>query len=1060
MKKTVFFKRCLRVLVVGIFFDFFAPLPVLAGEECTAGGSKACNEVVWRDYSSANYVSAKSEPGTTIGPIDVPRNGGKMACRYVVNATEDGVFVPFRSPTEWDHFIQSPNKKIGLRGCSRKTSVVMTPNCTLSPSSSAVSDILPYMQDGYSVSAQPVFVCMGNKTLERTTYVFKSGTSADTTAYTPPNPADFGSEASGWKQVSRVSEMGGCGSADGKSFGSAPTTNLCSSNTISSDVTLQDTTWTWTCQMTGFMLRVGAAKPETITATATCSASLAASCGSADGVATYTKPTFGLCASGTSSAVTDVDGEPYTWTCTFGKTTASCSAPRNTYGRCGSANGVSASSFPTSGLCSEGDAVNKKTDVNADPAFTWNCKATTVASCSAPLEPKCGSANGGTFASIPTKDLCSSGDASKVNGTGPWTWTCSAGGKQAACSASILEGGVCGSANGKKFASKPSSGLCAKGTASSVAGSGPWTWTCAGAEGGSVAYCSALLKADGVCGSASGVPASTKPTSYLCSVGTASTVSGSGPWSWTCSGLGGGAAASCSTLTSIDGICGSSADTSLRSEPTSNLCSAGMASKVSGSGPWTWTCVGQNGGSDALCKALLKIDGVCGSANDTATASKPTSNLCSKGTPSTVAGSGPWTWSCLGQNGGSDASCKASFKLDGTCGSANGTGAESRPTSNLCSNGKASKVAGTGPWTWSCAGENGGSTDSCSAPVRFDGVCGSANDTATTKKPTSNLCSAGTASKVAGSGPWTWSCAGENGGSTASCEASAKINGTCGSADGVGRTSKPTTNLCSAGTSSTVAGSGPWTWSCIGAGGGSDASCKAPLMVNGICGSADGAVATSKPTSNLCSKGTASTVAGSGPWTWSCIGAGGGSDASCDAPLKVNGVCGPADGVGRTSKPTSNLCSKGTASTVAGSGPWTWTCAGENGGSDASCKAPLKVNGACGSADGTAMASKPTTNLCSAGTSSTVAGSGPWTWTCAGEGGGTDASCKALAKVNGVCGSADGVSRTSKPTSNLCSAGTASTVAGSGPWTWRCGGENGGSTASCDAPLKVNGVCG
>ncbi len=59
----------------------------------------------------------------------------------------------------------------------------------------------------------------------------------------------------------------------------------------------------------------------------------------------------------------------------------------------------------------------------------------------------------------------------------------------------------------------------------------------------------------------------------------------------------------------------------------------------------------------------------------------------------------------------------------------------------------------------------------------------------------------------------------------------------------------------------------------------------------------------------------------------------------------------------------------------------------------------------------------------------------------------------APAPVNGVCGSANGAAVSSAPTANLCTAGTPSAVAGSGPWTWSCAGSNGGSTASCSAPL-------
>lgn len=169
----------------------------------------------------------------------------------------------------------------------------------------------------------------------------------------------------------------------------------------------------------------------------------------------------------------------------------------------------------------------------------------------------------------------------------------------------------------------------------------------------------------------------------------------------------------------------------------------------------------------------------------------------------------------------------------------------------------------------------------------------------------------------------------------------------------------------------------------------------------------------------------------------------------------VNGACGSANGVAVSTAPTANLCASGSASAVTGTDPWDWTCAGSNGGRTASCSAPLaqqSVSGACGSANGAGFTSAPTTNLCSAGTASAVTGSGPWTWSCAGSGGGSTAVCSALLAVNGSCGSADGVPVNSVPTTGLCSAGTASAVAGSGPWTWSCAGSNGGSTASCQAP--------
>ena len=53
--------------------------------------------------------------------------------------------------------------------------------------------------------------------------------------------------------------------------------------------------------------------------------------------------------------------------------------------------------------------------------------------------------------------------------------------------------------------------------------------------------------------------------------------------------------------------------------------------------------------------------------------------------------------------------------------------------------------------------------------------------------------------------------------------------------------------------------------------------------------------------------------------------------------------------------------------------------------------------------------------------------------------------------INGTCGSANGGTFTTAPTANLCSAGTATAVSGTGPWTWSCIGSNGGTTANCSA---------
>ncbi|MDD5397020.1 MAG: hypothetical protein PHW24_03095, partial [Candidatus Moranbacteria bacterium] len=62
-----------------------------------------------------------------------------------------------------------------------------------------------------------------------------------------------------------------------------------------------------------------------------------------------------------------------------------------------------------------------------------------------------------------------------------------------------------------------------------------------------------------------------------------------------------------------NGICGVANGQSFSTVPSSPaLCSVGLASPVTGTGPWNWTCSGSNGGTNASCSAnkgfLLKVD--------------------------------------------------------------------------------------------------------------------------------------------------------------------------------------------------------------------------------------------------------------------------------------------------------------------------------------------------------------------------------------------------------------------------------------------------------------------
>ena len=57
--------------------------------------------------------------------------------------------------------------------------------------------------------------------------------------------------------------------------------------------------------------------------------------------------------------------------------------------------------------------------------------------------------------------------------------------------------------------------------------------------------------------------------------------------------------------------------------------------------------------------------------------------------------------------------------------------------------------------------------------------------------------------------------------------------------------------------------------------------------------------------------------------------------------------------------------------------------------------------------------------------------------------------------VPGACGSANGVSVATAPSTNLCSEGTPSSVNGFGPWDWKCQGSPNTTAVSCSAPKTI-----
>ncbi len=107
----------------------------------------------------------------------------------------------------------------------------------------------------------------------------------------------------------------------------------------------------------------------------------------------------------------------------------------------------------------------------------------------------------------------------------------------------------------------------------------------------------------------------------------------------------------------IDGSCGSSSGQNLTAAPATGLCTTGTATSVTGTGPWSWTCQGSNGGTTASCSANILSRGTCGNSNGLTFSAAPTANLCSTGTSTPLTGIGPWAWTCKGN--GSDSYCLA-----------------------------------------------------------------------------------------------------------------------------------------------------------------------------------------------------------------------------------------------------------------------------------------------------------------------------------------------------------------------------------------------------------------
>lgn len=642
-----------------------------------------------------------------------------------------------------------------------------------------------------------------------------------------------------------IVEDGVCGSADGAGVDHAPASTLCAKGTTSR--VNGNGPWTWACSGSNGGQAAACNAPKKTNGI----------CGTSASMGADQMPTSDLCVAGYASAVTG--NGPWNWTCSglYGGSPATCTAAAKKDAVCGSASTSGHKETPKDDLCS----VGKASAVHGNGPWSWACNgedggSSVSCTAAASVSGVCGGANGVAVTSMPSEELCAHGTPTRVTGLGPWLWNCSGadGGETQSCTAPL--------GSKPQQVSEPAATLPPAATPTAA---------------------SSEQQYSNLCGTASELMALEAPEKELCSSSTASSVSGTGPWSWTCSDSE-GHTASCATLspaaptTSFSeavakakhtqpnkmtpppmaaeeaAACGFASGQGSSQSPSDGLCSVGKASTVRGTGPWTWSCYKDK--NKIACQAPKLVDASCGPANGSIQKYAPNRGLCASGTPTDIQGNGPWLWSCVGTGGGASISCSATSeaqtRVDGSCGAAANTPMTSRPEINLCDSGVQSAVYGEGPWTWTCSGLNSGIAVSCSSQKNVppappppgpsvNGLCGPANGAAMIVQPIDDLCTAGTATAVSGNGPWNWNCLGQNSGMTVSCtspmQPPAPITGVCGSVNGLPTLTTPKSGLCAAGISSAVSGRGPWTWSCSGTNGGGAVGCVAPLASAGGTGS-------------------------------------------------------------------------------------------------------------------------------------------------------------------------------------------------------------------------------
>jgi len=181
---------------------------------------------------------------------------------------------------------------------------------------------------------------------------------------------------------------------------------------------------------------------------------------------------------------------------------------------------------------------------------------------------------------------------------------------------------------------------------------------------------------NGTCGDASSVDNWTyeEPSEDLCDTGTPTEVLVTNfsdyYWTWDCEGSGGGTSETCYShrsmhpINTITATCGSSHTETFEDPPTSDLCDVGTPSTMTyspSSARFLWKCViSSYDYINCYANSETLINATCAD-NDTITDITDIYQRCETGYAGvlTLSSNGLlYTWTCYGQNGGTDASCQ------------------------------------------------------------------------------------------------------------------------------------------------------------------------------------------------------------------------------------------------------------------------------------------------------------------------------------------------------------------------------------------------------------------